>query len=168
MASWWASSGRRTGATSCCSKPPPPRSPSCWYWCTLTPTTRGTRPRPAPPGCASYTGATKWPRAHASALPPAHHRPHRRRRRPTPDAADDHTHREFVRQWLARHGYQPGVVFSSEAYGPGLAAHLGAAHVMVDEARRQVPVSGTELKLEFSVRKEELSVGNSSFLTLNP
>ena len=71
-----------------------------------------------------------------------------------PDAADDHTHREFVRQWLARRGYQPGVVFSSEAYGPGLAAHLGAAHVLVDAERRQVPVSGTELRLEFSSKQE--------------
>ena len=84
-----------------------------------------------------------------------------------PDAADDLTHREFVRQWLARHGYRPGVVFSSEAYGPGLAAHLGAAHIMVDEARRQVPVSGTELKLEFGRRKEELPSDNSSLLLPN-
>ena len=63
-----------------------------------------------------------------------------------PDAADDHTHREFVRQWLASHGYRPDVVFSSEAYGPGFAEHLGAAHVLVDEPRQHVPVSGTGLR----------------------
>ena len=63
-----------------------------------------------------------------------------------PDAAADHTHREFVRQWLASHGYQPQVVFSSEAYGPGFAAHLGAAHVLVDAARAQVPARGRALR----------------------
>jgi len=63
-----------------------------------------------------------------------------------PDAADDHTHREFVRQWLASHGYHPSVVFSSEAYGPGFAEHLGAAHVLVDAERQHVPVSGTGLR----------------------
>lgn len=65
---------------------------------------------------------------------------------PPPDAADDYTHREFVRQWLARHGHAIDVVFSSEAYGPGFAAHLGAAHVLVDAARQRVPVSGTQLR----------------------
>lgn len=60
-----------------------------------------------------------------------------------PDAADDHTQREFVRQWLARQGIRIAVVFSSEAYGPGFAAHLGAAHVAVDPSRARVPVSGT-------------------------
>ena len=63
-----------------------------------------------------------------------------------PDAADDHTHREFVRQWLLAHDLRPDVVFSSEGYGPGFAAQLGAAHVAVDDARRQVPVSGTQLR----------------------
>ena len=80
-----------------------------------------------------------------------------------PDAADDHTHREYVRRWLAQHGHRIDVVFSSEAYGPGFAQHLGAAHVLVDAARRQVPVSGTELNLELGMRKEELFQANSSF-----
>ncbi|MBD2768282.1 AAA family ATPase [Hymenobacter sp. BT664] len=60
-----------------------------------------------------------------------------------PDAAPDDVHREFVRQWLARQGIAVATVFSSEAYGPGFAQHLGAAHVSVDAARRHVPVSGT-------------------------
>jgi HTH-type transcriptional repressor of NAD biosynthesis genes len=63
-----------------------------------------------------------------------------------PDAADDATHREFVRQWLARQNLRIDVVFSSEAYGPGFAEHLGAAHVAVDETRQQVPTSGTRLR----------------------
>jgi NadR type nicotinamide-nucleotide adenylyltransferase len=63
-----------------------------------------------------------------------------------PDAADDHTHREFVRQWLAEQGQRIDVVFSSEAYGPGFAEHLGATHVAVDNQRRQVPTSGTSLR----------------------
>ncbi|UOQ95839.1 AAA family ATPase [Hymenobacter sp. 5317J-9] len=60
-----------------------------------------------------------------------------------PDAADDDTHREFVRLWLARQGITVDVVFTSEAYGPGFARHLGVPHVEVDAARSQVPVSGT-------------------------
>lgn len=60
-----------------------------------------------------------------------------------PDAADDYTHREFVRQWLARQAITIDVVFSSEAYGPGFAEHLRADHVAVDVARLTIPVSGT-------------------------
>lgn len=60
-----------------------------------------------------------------------------------PDAADDYTQREFVRQWLARQRVRVDVVFSSEAYGPGFARHLGVPHVAVDMVRQAVPVSGT-------------------------
>ena len=63
-----------------------------------------------------------------------------------PAEADDYTQRDFVRQWLIRHGYRIDLVFSSEAYGPGFAAHLGVPHVAVDNARQQVPVSGTMLR----------------------
>jgi len=63
-----------------------------------------------------------------------------------PDAADDDTHREYVRQWLQGANYQPDAVFSSEAYGPGFARYLGAAHVSVDEARTQLPLRGRELR----------------------
>ena len=63
-----------------------------------------------------------------------------------PDAAEDATHRAFVRQWLARQGISVDVVFSSEADGPGFAEHLGAAHVAVDVARAPVPVSGTQVR----------------------
>ena len=60
-----------------------------------------------------------------------------------PDAADDYTQREFVRQWLARQALTVDVVFSSEEYGPGFAEYLGVAHVAVDNARQLMPVSGT-------------------------
>jgi HTH-type transcriptional repressor of NAD biosynthesis genes len=63
-----------------------------------------------------------------------------------PDSADNYTHRAFVQQWLAGQGLKIDVVFSSENYGPGFAEHLGVAHVLVDEARRQVPVSGTQVR----------------------
>lgn len=65
-----------------------------------------------------------------------------------PDAAADAVQREFVRQWLARQGISADVVFSSEAYGPGFAAHLGVAHLAVDEPRGQVPVSGTKVRAD--------------------
>ena len=63
-----------------------------------------------------------------------------------PDAADDDTQREFVRQWLARQGFHVVVVFSREDYGPGCAAPLGVAHVAVDNSRTRVPVSGTRVR----------------------
>ena len=63
-----------------------------------------------------------------------------------PDEADDLTHREFVRHWLARQAWRVDVVFSSEAYGEGFARHLGVAHIVVDMVRQQVPVSGTAVR----------------------
>jgi HTH-type transcriptional repressor of NAD biosynthesis genes len=65
-----------------------------------------------------------------------------------PDVADDYTHREFVRQWLARQAITVDVVFSSEAYGPGFAEHLGADHIAGDMARQAVPVSGTLVRAD--------------------
>ena len=38
------------------------------------------------------------------------------------------------------------LVFSSEAYGDELARRLGARHVLVDPARRNVPVSGAQIR----------------------
>jgi HTH-type transcriptional repressor of NAD biosynthesis genes len=73
-----------------------------------------------------------------------------------PDSADDDTHREFVRQWLQRQGIVIDVVFSSEAYGPGFARHLGVAHQAVDEARRQVPVSGSLLRADAAAQARYL------------
>jgi NadR type nicotinamide-nucleotide adenylyltransferase len=74
-----------------------------------------------------------------------------------PDAADDHTHREFVRQWLTEQGQRIDVVFSSEAYGPGFAEHLGATHVAVDNPRQQVPISGTHLRAALAAEAESFA-----------
>jgi NadR type nicotinamide-nucleotide adenylyltransferase len=74
-----------------------------------------------------------------------------------PDAADDHTHREFVRQYLADLGQRIDVVFSSEAYGPGFAEHLGATHVAVDNQRRQVATSGTHLCAALATEAESFA-----------
>jgi len=71
-----------------------------------------------------------------------------------PDTADDTTHREFVRQWLAQQNVRIDVVFSSESYGPGFAEHLGATHVAVDNLRQQVPVSGTRLRAALAEEAE--------------
>jgi HTH-type transcriptional repressor of NAD biosynthesis genes len=76
------------------------------------------------------------------------------------DAADDHTHREFVRQYLADLGQSINMVFSSEAYGPGFAEHLGATHVAVDNQRQQVPTSGTQLRAALAAEAE--SFGESA------
>jgi HTH-type transcriptional repressor of NAD biosynthesis genes len=77
-----------------------------------------------------------------------------------PDAADDTTHREFVRQWLADQGQRIDVVFSSEAYGAGFAEYLGATHVAVDNQRQQVPTSGTSLRAALAAEAE--SFGESA------
>ncbi|WP_197062904.1 AAA family ATPase [Hymenobacter sp. APR13] len=63
-----------------------------------------------------------------------------------PNEADDHSHREFVRRWLRQQPLRPDVVFASEDYGPGFAAHIGAEYVGVDPARTTVPISGTRIR----------------------
>ena len=75
-----------------------------------------------------------------------------------PNTADDTTQREFVRQWLARQNVRVDVVFSSEAYGPGFAEHLGATHVAVDNLRQQVPTSGTQLRTALADDTHEFAV----------
>ena len=65
---------------------------------------------------------------------------------PPPDAADDDTHRVYVRDFLARHGIGVDAVFTSEAYGDGFAAVLGVPHVEVDRARTTVPIRGTAIR----------------------
>ena len=46
----------------------------------------------------------------------------------------------------AAYPHPPDVVFSSEDYGPELAGRLGARHVLVDPARRHVPISGAAIR----------------------
>ena len=58
---------------------------------------------------------------------------------------DDNSQRwaMYVKEVL---GSAPDVVFTSEEYGESFARHLGCEHVMVDVARRKVPVSGTAVR----------------------
>ncbi|MGD9636126.1 MAG: AAA family ATPase [Pirellulales bacterium] len=68
-----------------------------------------------------------------------------------PDELEDDSQQwaEFIVRYLGR---APDVVFSSEDYGPRYATLMGSRHVMVDRARKRVPISGTEVRtrpLEF-------------------
>lgn len=65
---------------------------------------------------------------------------------PPPDDADDHTQREFVKEWLAQHKLEVRKVYTSEGYGPGFAQHIGAEHVSVDLQRERFPISGTQVR----------------------
>jgi HTH-type transcriptional repressor of NAD biosynthesis genes len=62
--------------------------------------------------------------------------------------APDVDHRTYVASLLEQHAVRPDVVYSSEAYGPGFAAHLGADHIAVDPARVTVRVSGTSVRAD--------------------
>lgn len=72
---------------------------------------------------------------------------------PDNDASGE-AQRAFVARWLVEHGYaaELDVVFTSESYGEGFAAHLAQAfgrevrHVAVDPARARVPVSATAVR----------------------
>jgi HTH-type transcriptional repressor of NAD biosynthesis genes len=64
------------------------------------------------------------------------------------DTLDDNDSRGWAAATIARLGYRPDVVFSSENYGPGYAGHMGSRHVMVDKARHTVPISGTEVRAD--------------------
>ncbi|MEM6288530.1 MAG: AAA family ATPase [Bacteroidota bacterium] len=61
------------------------------------------------------------------------------------DSAPDAIQQAFTEAVLPR---PVDAVFTSEAYGDPLAARLGAEHVEVDRARRQVPVSGTQIRAD--------------------
>jgi NadR type nicotinamide-nucleotide adenylyltransferase len=75
---------------------------------------------------------------------------------PPNDAADD-VHRAYIKLLLGRHGLAlPDVVVSSEAYGPGFAASLGAAHVSVDRYRTTIPTSGTTVRADIHAHKDLL------------
>jgi HTH-type transcriptional regulator, transcriptional repressor of NAD biosynthesis genes len=65
------------------------------------------------------------------------------------DYADDYTQRETLKRYIQRSDSRipyPDAVFTSEAYGPGFAAHLGVDHVMIDQERKRWPVSGTMVR----------------------
>lgn len=46
-------------------------------------------------------------------------------------------------KWL---GHAPDAVFSSEDYGPSYAKAMGSKHVMVDQLRLNIPISGTAIR----------------------
>ncbi len=50
---------------------------------------------------------------------------------------------DFTLKYLGR---APDVVFSSEDYGPVYASLMGSRHVMVDQLRTTVPISGTQIR----------------------
>jgi HTH-type transcriptional regulator, transcriptional repressor of NAD biosynthesis genes len=63
-----------------------------------------------------------------------------------PNDADDWTQREFVRLWLEQRGLVTDMVFGSEEYIAGFAAHIKAVPFVVDLERLRVPTSGTEVR----------------------
>jgi len=62
--------------------------------------------------------------------------------------APDIDQRRYTESLLEKHGLRPDVVVSSEAYGPGFAAHLGVSHEFVDLERSIAPTSGTVLRAD--------------------
>lgn len=67
---------------------------------------------------------------------------------PPLNTAPDDEQRRFVKSYLAVHKLTPDVVFSSETYGPGFAAAIGCHHVMVDQERTNVTISGTAVRAD--------------------
>jgi HTH-type transcriptional regulator, transcriptional repressor of NAD biosynthesis genes len=63
-----------------------------------------------------------------------------------PNDADDFVQREFVRVWLEKRDFKPNMVFGSEGYIAGFAAHIKAIPFVVDLERLRVPTSGTEVR----------------------
>lgn len=75
---------------------------------------------------------------------------------PPPDSAPDAVHQRFVAETLAAWGVEVDAVFTSEAYGDGLAAALGAVHVPVDPERTRHPISGTLLRTDIHAHRDAL------------
>jgi HTH-type transcriptional regulator, transcriptional repressor of NAD biosynthesis genes len=70
--------------------------------------------------------------------------------------AEDFTQREFVKTFLERERIAVEVVFTSEDYGAGFAAHLQVKHVFVDLERSQVPISGTRVRQDIHTNRAML------------
>ena len=62
------------------------------------------------------------------------------------DRYDEHDSKVWANNTIEWLGRAPDVVFTSEAYGDAYAAHLNCRHVLVDQARRQIPCSGTAVR----------------------
>jgi HTH-type transcriptional regulator, transcriptional repressor of NAD biosynthesis genes len=70
--------------------------------------------------------------------------------------ADDFAQREFVKKFLEHENIAVDVVFTSESYGAGFAAHLQIGHVLVDLERLEVPISGTRVRQDIHASREML------------
>jgi HTH-type transcriptional regulator, transcriptional repressor of NAD biosynthesis genes len=77
-----------------------------------------------------------------------------------PNDADDFVQREFVRVWLENRGLVPSMVFGSEEYIAGFAAHIKAIPFMVDHERLRVPTSGTEVRKIWRGYRDSVSFVN--------
>ncbi len=75
---------------------------------------------------------------------------------PPHNDADDFTQREFVKTFLELENIAVDVVFTSESYGAGFAAHLQVEHVLVDLERSQVPISGTRVRQDVHANRAML------------
>ncbi len=75
---------------------------------------------------------------------------------PPHNDADDFTQREFIKKFLERENIALDVVFTSESYGAGFAAHLQVEHVLVDLEREQIPISGTRVRQNIHANREML------------
>jgi HTH-type transcriptional repressor of NAD biosynthesis genes len=73
-----------------------------------------------------------------------------------PNDAPDDVQRAYMTGILAEHGRRPDVVFTSEPYGPALAAHLGIDHVSVDDDRSIIDVSGTLVRGDPHAHRHQL------------
>jgi HTH-type transcriptional regulator, transcriptional repressor of NAD biosynthesis genes len=75
---------------------------------------------------------------------------------PPHNDANDFIQREFVKTFLEREKIAIDVVFTSESYGAGFAAHLQVEHVLVDLERLQVSISGTRVRQDVHANREML------------
>ena len=67
---------------------------------------------------------------------------------PPLDSAPAEIHDAYCREILGGWNVCPDAMYTSEDYGEGFAAALGATHRMVDRPRQQFPVSGTALRAD--------------------
>lgn len=64
------------------------------------------------------------------------------------DRYDENDSRVWAENTIGWLGRAPDVVFTSESYGDAYAGHMGCVHVLVDQARRAVPCSGTGVRTD--------------------
>ena len=62
------------------------------------------------------------------------------------DELDDNDSKGWAKNTIDTLGFAPDIVFTSEDYGDTYAKYLGAHHIKVDKARKNFPISGTEIR----------------------